>query len=527
MRITYGEPADVSVDEGRVTALNALDIPEGKCLFRLFVEKPKEAKIVINDVEQDSVIVDEMEVVHWCVTCDGYKPSVGEFQVINSIGFTLSLVPAKPKRIKSPYVKWSINDKYGYKVEVLDLSDQESSDLPLPTPEGYDNCYLYAFGGNIFWREIKLENLLSLHSYDSGKYLTYDKLTGFSFKAPLPDLPEEETKVFVLKCEDEELRWVEDTSIPEFPVEQLDNKNFYMLTYKDGQMKWVLNPFTLPKLPDETYFQGDKYVLSYKDGEVSWSDGTNYWGSVKGDISEQQDLMDKIHEKDPEVEDRFVALNERVDEVSDSAQQANDGIDRLSGRATSLEMWVEDEGVPAARKADEAKQWVDNFGVEADGFVFTDGKLKYREGFVFPDGEDIANIHREFDTFKNRYATFEAFLTAQVQMRLTSPDFSQLSDVEYRVPNFFFNSKKRYLHIESLELGSTIEVYKPLINEESGSIQGPDLANGPVLTVYKNLSGEGDVRLIELTTGFFYKVSDEAAFNLKFVGELPYGEYPG
>ena len=112
-------------------------------------------------------------------------------------------------------------------------------------------------------------------------------------------------------------------------------------------------------------------------------------------------------------------------------------------------------------------------------------------------------------------------------MRLTSPDYSQLSDVEYRFDNYFFNSKKRYLHIESLELGSTIDVYRPLIDETSGSITGPDVDNGPIMTIYRNVSGEGEIRLIELTTGFFYKVSSKEAFNLKYVGELPYGEYPG
>ena len=104
MKITYGDPNELEIEEGSFTNIEAIDIPEGKCLFRLFVNKPKDAKIVLNDIEQDSVLVDEMDVVHWNVTCDGYKPSVGEFQVINSIGFTISLLPErkKKKRIKNP-----------------------------------------------------------------------------------------------------------------------------------------------------------------------------------------------------------------------------------------------------------------------------------------------------------------------------------------------------------------------------------------------------------------------------------------
>ena len=67
---------------------------------------------------------------------------------------------------------------------------------------------------------------------------------------------------------------------------------------------------------------------------------------------------------------------------------------------------------------------------------------------------------------------------------------------------------------------------KFLNNEDSGSVQGPDLSSGPIMTIYKNVSGIGDVRMLELTTGFFYKVSNKKAFELKYVGELPYGEYP-
>ena len=501
MRITYGDAADYAVEEGTVEELNALDIPEGKCLFRLFVNKPSDAKIEINDIEQDSVLVDEMEVVHWRITRDGYRPSIGEFQVINSIGFSLSLVPQKPKRIKQPYIKWSINDKYGYKVEVLDLSDQEESDAPVPSPEGKDNCYLYAFGGNMFWKEIKLENLLQLHSFDSGKYLTYDSKFGFSFKSPVPELPDD-NKVYVLKVSDGEMSWVEDESIPEFPIEELGNKNFYMLTYKDGKMKWTLNPFTLPKLPDESYYQGEKFVLSCKNGEVSWKDGDAYWGHIKGEIVDQPDIKLLLDEQDERVDTAIQRSEEKGEEAVDIA-------------------------TTAGYKADNALDWIEQFGVEADGFEFVDGKIKYEDGFVFPDGRDIANLHNEFNTFKGRYSTFEKYVIAQVQMRLTSPDYSQLSDVEYRFDNYFFNSKKRYLHIESLDLGSTIDVYRPLIDETSGSITGPDVDNGPIMTIYRNVSGEGDIRLIELTTGFFYKVSSKEAFNLKYVGELPYGEYPG
>ena len=56
MKITYGDTDESAIEEGSVTNLEMEDIPEGKCLFKLFVEKPKNAKIVINDIEQDSVL---------------------------------------------------------------------------------------------------------------------------------------------------------------------------------------------------------------------------------------------------------------------------------------------------------------------------------------------------------------------------------------------------------------------------------------------------------------------------------------
>lgn len=497
MKITYGDPNELEIEEGSFTNIEAIDIPEGKCLFRLFVNKPKDAKIVLNDIEQDSVLVDEMDVVHWNVTCDGYKPSVGEFQVINSIGFTISLLPErkKKKRIKNPYIKWSLNNKYGYQVDIIDLSDQEDCDLPLPSPEGYDNTYLYAFGGNVYWKEIKLENLLTPKASDSGKYLTFDSTKGFSFNSPIPVLPEDETGVFILKNENGNLYWAKDNALPDFPVEQLGNKQYYMLTYKDGKMKWTLNPFTLPKLPDETYFNGDKFVLSYRNDETFWSDGTVYWKDIKGTIADQPEISED--------------LNKALQDAKDMSEKANNN------------------ATDALAKADKALAWEDSFGVEAPGFVFIDGKIKNEDGFYYPDGRDIAQLHTDFDIFKNRYSTFEKYVIAQVQMRMTSPDYSQLSNVEYVMGNFFYNSKKRYLHIESFEVGSTIEVFKPLYNEDSGSVQGPDLSSGPIMTIYKNVSGVGDIRMLELTTGFFYKVSNKKSFELKYVGELPYGEYPG
>ena len=505
MRIIYGDSVEgTTVEEGEVSELTGLDIPEGKCLFRLFVEKPKEAKIFINDIEQDSVIVDEFEVVHWKVTCEGYRPSIGEFQVINSIGFTLSLVPTKPKKIRNPYVKWSLNDKLGYNVEILDLSDQDPSDLPLPSPEGYDNSYLYAFGGNIYWNRIKLENIVPVHSYDSGKFLRFDSSRGFTFQHPIPPSPEGD-RSYILTVQSNEMEWKENNTLPAFPTEQLGNKNLYTLNCKDGAAFWTMTPFKLPALPDEEYYHGDKYVLSCKNGEVSWTDGTLYWKDIKGDITEA-----------PAVAEMIAVANEAKEIAQQSAAEVGEA-----------DQWINEIGNPSVEKINELNQWVENFGVDANGFVFEDGKIKYRDGFVFPDGEDIYNLHVAVDNLRNRYATFERYVIAQMQMRLTSPDYAQISDVEYRFDNFFFNSKKRYLHIECLQLGATLEVYRPIFDEASGSAQGPDLENGPILTLYKNVSGEGDVRLLELTTGFFYKVSSRDAFNLKYVGELPYGEYPG
>ena len=209
------------------------------------------------------------------------------------------------------------------------------------------------------------------------------------------------------------------------------------------------------------------------------------------------------------------------------ANEAKEIAQQSAAEVGEADQWINEIGNPSVEKINELNQWVENFGVDANGFVFEDGKIKYRDGFVFPDGEDIYNLHVAVDNLRNRYATFERYVIAQMQMRLTSPDYAQISDVEYRFDNFFFNSKKRYLHIECLQLGATLEVYRPIFDEASGSAQGPDLENGPILTLYKNVSGEGDVRLLELTTGFFYKVSSRDAFNLKYVGELPYGEYPG
>ena len=352
-----------------------------------------------------------------------------------------------------------------------------------------------AFGGNVYWKEIKLENLLTPKASDSGKYLTFDSTKGFSFNSPIPVLPEDETGVFILKNENGNLYWAKDNALPDFPVEQLGNKQYYMLTYKDGKMKWTLNPFTLPKLPDETYFNGDKFVLSYRNDETFWSDGTVYWKDIKGTIADQPEISED--------------LNKALQDAKDMSEKANNN------------------ATDALAKADKALAWEDSFGVEAPGFVFIDGKIKNEDGFYYPDGRDIAQLHTDFDIFKNRYSTFEKYVIAQVQMRLTSPDYSQLSNVEYVMGNFFYNSKKRYLHIESFEVGSTIEVFKPLYNEDSGSVQGPDLSSGPIMTIYKNVSGVGDIRMLELTTGFFYKVSNKKSFELKYVGELPYGEYPG
>ena len=151
---------------------------------------------------------------------------------------------------------------------------------------------------------------------------------------------------------------------------------------------------------------------------------------IKGTIADQPEISED--------------LNKALQDAKDMSEKANNN------------------ATDALAKADKALAWEDSFGVEAPGFVFIDGKIKNEDGFYYPDGRDIAQLHTDFDIFKNRYSTFEKYVIAQVQMRLTSPDYSQLSNVEYVMGNFFYNSKKRYLHIESFEVGSTIEVFKPL-----------------------------------------------------------------
>ena len=113
-----------------------------------------------------------------------------------------------------------------------------------------------------------------------------------------------------------------------------------------------------------------------------------------------------------------------------------------------------------------------------------------------------------------------------MEARLTSPDYAQMENVDLSNEGFFINTKKRYLRIESATVGDTLEVYRPLISQDSGAIIGVDIASGPITTIYRNVSGSGDIRILELTTGFYYKVSDKESMHLQFIGELPYGEFP-
>lgn len=461
-----------------------LNLPEGKCLFKLFVNKPDNCKILINDVEQDSIIVDSLEVVHWKITKEGYKSSIGEFQVLNSIAFSISLIKEKPKKIREPYIKWSINDKLGYDVEILDLSDQGESDLPLPSPEGRDDSYLYTIGGNLFWKKIKPENIFSPKAIDNNKFVKFDSSKGFVFDEILPDYSNLE-KDSVLKVKNNELFWDEDRNLPEYPVEEVGNVQDYTISYLNGNLKWKLNPFQLPLLPDETYSQGKDYILTCNNSEVFWKlkDTDLKWGNIQGSLNAQEDLSNRFTEN----ENAISVLNTSVENNTN---------------------------------------WINNFGVEADGFEFVDGKIKYQDGFVFPDGREVASLIELVNALRDRYATFEYYTRKQLEVRLTSPDYAQIENVTLDNDGFFINMKKRYLRIESDTVGDELTVYKPLFDSNSGTIIGVDRQN-PITTIYRNVSGSGDIRVIELTVGFYYKASNKNSMHLQFIGELPYGDFPG
>lgn len=565
MEIRYNEIEDY---QGNFESLDEeeLNLSEGKCLFKIVVNKPDNCKIKINDIEQDSIIVDSMDIIHWEITKEGYKTSVGEFQVLNSICLILSLIPEKPKKIKKPYVKWSINDKLGYNVEIIDLSDQESPEEPvvIPSPEGKDNTFLYTLGGNLFWRRISPEMVLSPKATDDNKFLKFNTKTGFSFANILPDLPED-NKTYTLQVKNKDINWEEFRSLPEFPVEELGNTKDYTLSYLNGNLKWKLNPFQLPELPDSSYETSTQF-LSVKNGRVSWSKGKGSWGSIDGSIEDQSDLKHQFDIRDlrfntlqENVNVKLNSMQARIDSSLETVQNAVDELqERVETSVSSMENKVNSDlelmeervnlsldnvqsfvnetkedlnefsqALEGTQEAiDKNTNWITSFDVEADGFVFEDGKIKYAEGFIFPDGREMAELKALAFALKDRYATFEYFTRKQLEARLTSPDYAQMENVDLSNEGFFINTKKRYLRIESATVGDTLEVYRPLISQDSGAIIGVDIASGPITTIYRNVSGSGDIRILELTTGFYYKVSDKESMHLQFIGELPYGEFP-
>lgn len=472
-----------------------LNLPEGKYLFKVFVDKPSNPKIILNGIERDSIIVNYMDIVKWEISKEGYKTSKGEFQVINSIGFIISLEIQKKKRIKDPYIKWSVNNLLGYDYEIIDLSKSDE-EIFIPDPDGKDNSFLYTKDNFLYWKKISPEFIFSPKENDSGKFISYSIEKGFSFSSPFPESSND--KNLFLTKKNGVIDWYEiNYDFPKLPIEEEGNTQSYSLTCLNGNVKWKLNQFDLPSLPPVESSYGN-YFLSYENNLVSWKENNlmSTWGNIKGNILDQNDLQLK-----------FAEIDSSVNSLSEKNETTNLKVNELSSEVVSHQDWIE------------------NFNIEADGFIFEDGKIKYKPGFIFPSGEEFFNLKELVLALKNRYATFEKYVKAQLSCRATSPDYSQIEEVEVDSTGLFFVNKNYYLRLESKNVGDYIEVYRPLLSEDAGVIIGPDLSS-PITTIYKNVSGEGDIRIIELTKGFYYKLSNKNSFNVLFIGELPFGKNP-
>lgn len=599
MKITY-QTSSTNIEKENI------NLPENKCLFTIKVDNPNKSKIFINDIEQDSTIVERMEIVKWKVICEGFKTAIGEFQVLESVTLIIPLEKEEKRKPENPYHKWSINDKYGYKPEVIDLNDHRGLPPKIPSPEGKDNSFLYTVNGYLFWKPVTPEVVFSPKGSDDNKFLKFNCETGFSFEYPLPLAPNMEDTWQLRNHNGQEYWYKVNYDLPCFPEEEHCQKQDYSLNYKNGHLKWKLNQFDLPALPDITYTSDKQYILSYSDNEVKWvvDNSKSYkWGSIKGLLEDQEDLNMEItglRNKTTKNFTAIVALGTNLYETKKLAKKANSNAESAIQSVKEVEETIEDinsiankakaiaketndrlctlqvsvnkavkvskdamdltvtfkddiekidtdyaqikeelkdiksgeikplaEAVAQVKEvANEAKDWTDKFNVIAKGLEFVDNTLRYEDGFSFPDGRKFEQMIKELEILRERHATFEYYTKQQLSVRLTSPDYSQIDDVVLDDNNMFRIEGKKYLHIESLSKGDELTVHKALLSPETGEIIGPDLESDPILTLYLNNVNERDVRLIELTVGFYYKVSNPETMKLKLVGELPYGDLP-